>query len=330
MSKEPKQQTKTKAAEKAGLTFNPDAIKKKMKEYYASQEIPYSKVSGGHIAMAALLESAQNMISSKAKKEVALNKSGLREITREGMNSALLRDKKEMGYFIVKAEEFNDKFDYSKQLPIFKEMETIYSDQKDTSFSRDAKNYMYFLLYTLFTNILITSSVLLEFGKSKSTNGQCIISASKIEFPKSMSVMFEVDIKRALKSYGESVEGKNDDDVDGDEGEGDEGEGEGEEEEEKEEEKPTPVKAGPKANTTGTKPNAIGTKPNTTTQKAGTSKKTEEVKEVEKPKPKPNSNAKKTLEIDDDDDDTPAEEDVKPKEKTKKNSKQSSNKSTKK
>jgi hypothetical protein len=329
MSKEPKQQTKTKAAEKAGLIFNPDAIKKKIKEYYASQEIPYSKVSGGHIAMAALLESAQNMISCKAKKEVALNKSGLREITREAMNSSLLRDKKEMGYFIVKAEEFNDKFDYSKQLPIFKEMETIYSEQKDTSFSRDAKNYMYFLLYTLFTNILITSSVLLEFSKSKSTNGLCIIFASKIEFPKSMSVVFEADIKRALKSYGESVEGKNDDDEGAEEGEGveeGEGEGEAEEEPEPEEEKPKPVKAGPKANTTGAKPTVAG-------QKAGPNKKPEEVKETEKPKPKPkpNSNAKKTLEIvDDDDDDTPAEETVKPKEQSKKNSKQTSNKSTKK
>lgn len=319
MSKDQKQQTKTKAAEKAGLIFNPDAIKKKIKEYYASQEIPYSKVSGGHLAMAALLESAQNMISNKAKKEVALNKSGLREITREGMNSALLRDKKEMGYFIVKAEEFNDKFDYSKQLPIFKEMETIYSEQKDTSFSKDAKNYMYFLLYTLFTNILITSSVLLEFSKSKSTNGLCIISASKIEFPKSMSVVFEADIKRALKSYGESVEGKNDDDEEKEEGE----EGEEGEEEEKEEEKPKPVKAGPKANTTGQKPN-------TTDKKAVVNKKTEEVKEVEKPKPKPNTNVKKTLEIEEDEDEDVEEEEVKPKETAKKNSKQTSNKSTKK
>lgn len=317
MSKDQKQQTKTKAAEKAGLIFNPDAIKKKIKEYYASQEIPYSKVSGGHLAMAALLESAQNMISNKAKKEVALNKSGLREITREGMNSALLRDKKEMGYFIVKAEEFNDKFDYSKQLPIFKEMETIYSEQKDTSFSKDAKNYMYFLLYTLFTNILITSSVLLEFSKSRSTNGLCIISASKIEFPKSMSVVFEADIKRALKSYGESVEGKNDDDEEKEEGE------EGEGEEEKKEEKPKPDKAGPKANTTGQKPN-------TTDKKAIANKKTEEVKEAEKPKPKPNTNVKKTLEIEEDDDEDVEEEEVKPKEPSKKNSKQTSNKSTKK
>lgn len=215
MSKAQKPQQKpNKASEKAGLTLNVTAIKKSIKNYYRSQSIDYSKVSGGNIAMASMLESMVKLIICKCEKEVALSKSGLKEVTREGMNSALLRNSGEYGYFIVKANDFNDKFDYSKFLPIDKELEKIYLEHQVVSFSIEAKNYMCYLLYTMFTNIAVTCAKLLSFAKNKTVNGNCVVHAVEIEFPKSIAIVLTKNINEALRLHGQNLEGKGDDESD--------------------------------------------------------------------------------------------------------------------
>jgi hypothetical protein len=212
MSKTAKQPKTNKVSEKAGLTFNVNAIKRAIKMYYKSQNVDFSKISGGSIAMTSMLESMARLIIEKTEKEVAFNKSGLREVTREGMNSALLRNSNEYGYFVIKASDFNDKFDYSKFLPIEKEMDKIYTEYKNVSYSLEAKNYMYYLLYTMFTNISLTCAKLLSFAKNKMVNGNCVVHAVDIEFPKSISVVLMKNIHEALKLHGQTLEGKPEDD----------------------------------------------------------------------------------------------------------------------
>lgn len=295
----PKQpQKQNKASEKAGLTMNVNAIKKAIKAYYKSQSIEFSKVSGGNIAMASMLESMARIIIEKCEKEVAFNKSGLREVTREGMNSALLRNSNEYGYFIIKANDFVDKFDYSKFLPIDKEMEKIYSEHKNVSFSLEAKNYMYYLLYTVFTNIALTCAKLLTFSGIKSVNGKCIVCAVEIEFPKSISTPLMKNINEALRLNGETLEGKADDDSgddknetgtvengDGDENgdENDDGDDNGDEPEAEAEatEKKTKSQKNAKAPTPTTTPTVTQTQTQTPKTKAKGADKT-----VEKSSPK--------------------------------------------
>ena len=280
-----------KASEKAGLTLNVVSIKKYIKQYYVQQGIEYSKVSGGNIAMASMLETMVKIIIDKCEKEVAFNKSGLREITREGMNSALLRNSGEYGYFIMKANDFNDKFDYSKFLPIEKEMEKIYAEGKNSSFSIEAKNYMYYLLYTMFTNIAVTCSKLLSFSKNKTVNGNCVVHAADIEFPKSISVILLKNINESLKLHGQNLDGKEDDEEDETEVE--------DETEEQTEEKTT--KAGTKQKTQ-TKSQKKETKSTTKTEvkasspKTGTTTTKQTTPEVTK-KQSVNNKSKKLLEV---------------------------------
>jgi hypothetical protein len=278
MSKAQKQQPKqTKVASNDGLSLNKNAMKRYIKQYYKDQGIDYSKVSGGHVAMAAMLESMTRLIIEKCEKEVAFNKSGLREITREGMNSALLRNTNEYGYFIVKANDFNEKFEYAKMLPIEKEMEQIYAEQKSSSFSPQAKNYMYYLLYSMFTNIAITCSIMMDYAGSKMLTGNCIINAVKIEFPKTISVVLAKNIESVLKLQKENPE---------EESETEQADAiEGEEEEEVAEEPKKETKKGPVKNETKqTTPKAATT---TTAKKNTQTKKPLEVTEDEEPEDEP-------------------------------------------
>jgi hypothetical protein len=297
----PKQpQKQNKASEKAGLTMNVNAIKKAIKAYYKSQSIEFSKVSGGNIAMASMLESMARIIIEKCEKEVAFNKSGLREVTREGMNSALLRNSNEYGYFIIKANDFVEKFDYSKFLPIDKEMEKIYSEHKNVSFSLEAKNYMYYLLYTVFTNIALTCAKLLTFSGIKSVNGKCIVCAVEIEFPKSISTPLMKNINEALRLNGETLEGKGDDDSgddknetgtgtvedgDGDDNGDENGDDNGDEPEAEAPEQKTKSQKNAKASTPTTTPTPTVTQTQTQTQTQKTKAKGAD-KPVEKSSPK--------------------------------------------
>jgi len=204
---------KTKAAEKANLIVNPNSVKKAIKEYYKNKDIEYSKISGGHIAFASLLESMTKFLIEQAIKTVGINKSGLRELTREGLNASIIKNKEYASYFMVKANDYDEKFVYHKEVPIMpKEMDEILKSYPAVTFTNEVKNYIYFLLYTMFTNIAVTCTVLLDYAKKVSLDGNCVMKAVTIEFPKSIALSLVRNIDVAIKSSG------NTEDEDEDEG----------------------------------------------------------------------------------------------------------------
>lgn len=252
---EEKAPVKKSMGEKVGLVLNPNFVKRSIKEYYAKRDIDYSKVSKGQFAIAAMLERLLKFLMDESKKTVGVNVSGLRELTREGLNNAIFRNKCNKGYFAVKADDYDEKFLFSKEVPMTpKEMDKILNTYPEISLTAEVKNYMYYLLYTCYTNVLITSAKLLDYSKKITIDSKCIVTAVAIEFPKQISMLLIESINATIELLGK----------DGDED--DDGEDDAVEEAPAEE----PVVVTPKKNTNA---------------KATTEKKTETKATTTKPKP---------------------------------------------
>ena len=199
MSKQVKQQTKTKATEKANLVSNVNNVRKSMKEYYASRDIKYSKISKGHIAVASMQETFVKFFIEESTKTVGVGKAGMRSITREGINAALVKNKSHKAYFVTKADEYDEKFLFAKEVPMTpKEMDEILSGYPQISLTTEARHYMYYLLYTVYTNVLITCAKIMDYAKKTSIDWKCIVAAIDIELPKSISVMVIENINVAI------------------------------------------------------------------------------------------------------------------------------------
>ena len=72
-----------KLTEKAGLTFNVNTIKSKLKDYYEGQSLTTPMFSGGHTALTASLEKLWEMLLQECLKKVGKDKSGVRQVNRE-------------------------------------------------------------------------------------------------------------------------------------------------------------------------------------------------------------------------------------------------------
>ena len=72
-----------KLTQTAGLTFNVNTVKTKLKKFYESRDIPCPMFSGGHTAITASLEKLYELILKDCIKRTGKDKSGVRTVNRE-------------------------------------------------------------------------------------------------------------------------------------------------------------------------------------------------------------------------------------------------------
>ncbi len=337
MSKSAKpQQPKLKSSEKANLTVNLNNVSKSLKAYYASKDIDITKLKGGHIAFAALLESFTRLIVNQCMKTVGKSKSNLLELRRENMNCSLLLNKDFKSYYVASLEDYKENGVYSNVIPMTqKEMDEILGEFKDVSLSPDAKNYMHFLLSKVYVDVASTCASLCTYAKKKSLDGLCVVSALRILFEKQLYEPLTASVNLAMKLSGRDLEAKEGDEDEaeetheGGEFEDDNADGGAEEEAAESTDKKKPLSKaaqtakGPTKSTTVAAPKTVKGKPAVETKVV-----TEPKNTSKNGKPKPQ------IQVSDDDDDAQADDDVETQEaekpSTKKNSKKVSvgNKST--
>ncbi len=214
MSKSAKpQQPKLKASEKANLTVNLNNVSKSLKAYYASKDIDITKLKGGQIAFAALIEAFTRLIVNQCMKTVGKSKSNLLELKRENMNCSLLLNSDFKTYFVGSLEEYKENGVYSNVIPMTpKEMDEILGEFKNVSLSPDAKNYMHFLLSKVYVDVASACAILCTYAKKKSLDGLCVLSALKLLFQKQLFEPLSASVNLAMKLSGRDLEAKEGDD----------------------------------------------------------------------------------------------------------------------
>ncbi len=240
MSKAPKVEKKRVASStKAELVINVNAVKRGIKNYASSQGIVEPVVSGGDIALAALLESFIKLMVNECAKTVGLSKSNLREITREAINNTIMGNEQLKLAICVKTFQYDESQLYDSQVPIMKKEfdEIVTRINPAVSFTAEGRNYTVYLLMKVYSETIINCGHLLEFAKKKTVDGRSVLTAIKMAYPcsKHIAMQLSEDVNRAMKLSGKNLESTNEE----------EEEAEEEEEEVKEEIKVvTPVKGG--------------------------------------------------------------------------------------
>jgi hypothetical protein len=264
-----------KASEKANLTTNINNVSKALKNYYATKNYDITKLKGGQIAFAAMLETMVRLIITQCTKTVGKSKSNLLEIKRESMNNSLLLNQSFKTFYVASMELYKENDVHSNVVPMTpKELNEILSGFPNVSLTEDAKNYMHFLLKKLYIDVASTCAVMCTYAKKKSLDGLCVISALNILLDKQLAEPLVAAVHTAMRLSGRDLEAKEGDDDEEETHEGadfEDGEEGTEEPEvpEKKAVKPT-QKAGPTKGTTVpvTKP----VKPKATTETKTTTK----------------------------------------------------------
>lgn len=197
-----------KATQTAGLTFNVNTVKNKLKESYESQGVTTPMFSGGHTSMAATLQKTCELILRECVKRVGKDKSGVRQVNRESLQYAVLLHSGFKQYFLVQLDHFDPTQMYKDQVPVAQaEMDQVLEGvDKDLSLTPRARNLLCFLLLKVFTDVAHTCSQMLEFSKKKSLDARCVMYGVSNRFPDSVASELRSEIVRVAKAFGDELE----------------------------------------------------------------------------------------------------------------------------
>lgn len=197
-----------KLTEKAGLTFNVNTTKQKLKSYYEGQDLTTPMFSGGHTAVAASLEKLWEMLLQECLKRVGKDKSGVRQVNRESLQYSVLMHTGLKKYFVTHFDTFDNTVEYRDQSPVItaeldKVMERV---DKDLSLTSKARNLASFMLLKVFSQLASTAHSFMEYARKKSVDGRSVMFAVSTLFHESVSSELNKEIVRVMKEFGEELE----------------------------------------------------------------------------------------------------------------------------
>lgn len=198
-----------KTTQTAGLTFNVNTVRNKLKEFYESQGHPTPMFSGGQSSITGILQKTFELILRECMKHVGKDRSGVRQINRDFLVHSVLLHNGFKQYFSFQLDSgFNQNQMYGDQVPISraemdKVMETV---DKDLSLSPKARNLICFLLLEVFIDMAHTCSQMLDFAKRKALDARCAMFAVSSRFPENISFELKGEIVRVAKAFGDELE----------------------------------------------------------------------------------------------------------------------------
>lgn len=171
---------------KAGLIFNVNNIKEKgLKQYFEQNDITPPLFKKAHVVVAGVLERIYEIIVSEAVKQVKLDTSGLKTITRPVLRNSILLNKELDQYFHMSLRDFNPIQMYNSQLPIVqKELDLLLETKigKTVHLTSKAKNLLCYTLMIVFLDICRISSLMLQFSGKKTMDHKCVKASLKQMF----------------------------------------------------------------------------------------------------------------------------------------------------
>ena len=161
---------------KAGLVFNVNTVKNKMKDYFKGQGADSPMFSGGQIATTAVLQRFLESIVRECKERVGLDRAKLRTVNRESLQYTLMLNEDYKNYFSSMWGDYNKDMMYGDQLPVDSKHLDVVVAKIDPSMTLTprAKNLVCFLMVRVFTDLVSTSTQFLSFAKKKSLDAHCI------------------------------------------------------------------------------------------------------------------------------------------------------------
>ena len=195
---------------KAGLTFNINTVKNKLKDYY-NQNSKAPMFSHGQIAITAVLEKLYELILRECVKTIGKDKSGLKLVNRDGLQHSIILHEEFKQYYLMKLTHFEKDQLYKDQLPIsIGEMDKVMERvESDLSLTSKAKNLLCFFLLKAFLDIASTCHQFLEFSKRKSLDANCVMYSIRNKFPDGLAHELCCEVTTVMKAFGEDIEDKN-------------------------------------------------------------------------------------------------------------------------
>jgi len=197
-----------KVTQTAGLIFNVNTVRNKLKEFYDSQGVSVPMFSGGQSSITGVLQKTLELLLKECIKHVGKDKSGVRQVNRDFLVHSVLLHAGLKQYFSVQLDRFSEKQMYGDQVPISradieKVMESV---DKDLSFTPRARNMACFLLLEVFLDLAHTCSQMLEFSKKKSLDARCVMYGVSCKFPDNVASELRGEIVRVAKAFGDELE----------------------------------------------------------------------------------------------------------------------------
>jgi hypothetical protein len=199
-----------KITEKAGLTFNVNACKSKLKDYYGSSEAPCPKFAGGQIAITAVLEGMFKVLLLECRNKIRKTTTGNCIVTRDALlNQVILQNSSFVDYYATSLSKFDKDLLYRNLVPITdNEFKAVVSQVDDSlSFDPQARNFISYLLLKVFNDLACAGGILLRHSKKSTLDGRTILFAiDMIHLPDTIASKMHDNIATVLKAFGKDLE----------------------------------------------------------------------------------------------------------------------------
>jgi len=266
----------------AGLSFNVNAFKTHMKEYYSTLGLEQYNFKRGHIALSACNEALCGLIVNNVTEKIVKDKAGLYVITYDNMENMIMSNPDMRRLLREYIENFDENSNYHKQYCVTKtNLVTFIEHYNGNNLQLDNKahNFLIYLLATFSNTVMKTAHMLVQYAHRQSVTIESIVKAVEVHCPSSIAKSLVIKIEEAVSAYS----AKNDKEDDK----------EDKEEEESEEEAAEEPKETAKSTKTTTKSDGKGKSKDTTKETAKESK-MKDTKSDTKGKSKDTTKTKKT------------------------------------
>jgi len=205
------------ATKDAGLVFNVESIKKDLKQFYETnfenpnvsdddknKVLVVPQFTGGQHAMAAFLQKLYSLILQECLKTVQKDISGVRKISLEDLQKAVLLNKGFDQYYFHSLKYFDASQIYDHGCPVvYAEMETVKeSVSKELAFTKGAQNLMYYLLTKAFNDVAYTCHNMINYAGNRTFTPRCVFFGIKSKFHESIANDLCAALAVAAKSAG--------------------------------------------------------------------------------------------------------------------------------
>ena len=206
MSDNEKKQNKITA--KAGLTFNVNAVKSKLKDYHESHGTQNPMYGGGQTAMTAVLEKFYEHVLRECATRLGKEKSGVKQVNCEFLQATVLLDNDMRDYCVVRLNHYDPKQMYRDQVPFdTKQMDLVMARvDKDMALTPKARNLACYLLLQVFLDVASTSDLLQAYAKKKTLDGNCVSYAARACFSEGLAKEFCDKVAEVMKEFGEELD----------------------------------------------------------------------------------------------------------------------------
>jgi hypothetical protein len=198
---------------KAGLSFNVNTFKRWMISYFENNELEKPKFSGSHVAVSALTESLVTVIISAAKKQITKGTSGLYDIHRGFIISAIQLNPELRDTFISYLHTFDPTMNYGDQLCIDYKTVVNYLESHEggnIQFQQIAYNCLSYFVVKFISQVLRTAHACVQYSKRKTLDPRSIITAVNIHTTGTLNNALRMRIEEALRNIGSTLDGDDD------------------------------------------------------------------------------------------------------------------------